>query len=458
MASSANPSLALSLLVVSAAALLPMLASSTTGGFSFDLIHRDSPKSPIHDPDSTQFSLIRAAAGRSFSRAAYLFHGVRKVQSSSSASPPDGAADNFFSEIKAAGFEYFMKFTLGTPPREFHGIVDTGSDLIWVQCEPCAHCSHQNGPLFDPQASTTYKAVSCHADYCPVLQQSSCTTASTCQYSYGYFDESTVDGVLSTDTIGFDSAGSHPVQFPMTGFGCTHWSNATLEDAGDGIVGFGRGSLSLVRQLSSAIGSRFSYCLTSFAPKSATSRLNFGSSAAVSGSNAVTTPLFSGKPDAFYIVRLEEIVVAGQAIALKDSEKLGGAGKGNTIIDSGMTLTLVDNATLHAVVTKIASNVSLRQVKDPSGVFILCFNVARAGSSDLLPELTFRFSGGASMALPMENTYVLAAKRTRCLALASSDLVGGVNLLGNLAQQNFHIGYDLAAMKLTIAPADCAKL
>ncbi|PKA50113.1 Aspartic proteinase CDR1 [Apostasia shenzhenica] len=331
------------------------------------------------------------------------------------------------------------------------------SDLIWVQCKPCDECYKQKAPLFDPKASSSYKIIPCDSDSCSALPQTSCGKANQCEYNYGYGDRSFVDGFFSSETIGFDSTGGRPVQIPKTLFGCTHRSNGTFNQDDAGLVGLGGGKLSLIRQLGSAIGGKFSYCLPSQSQSSATSKLNFGSHAVVSGTNAVTTPLITSIPDTFYFLNLEQVSVAGQAIAVeKSSDKLA-VEEGNIIIDSGTTLTLIDDVTFHSVVRKVASSVSLPQVNDPNGIFSLCFDVYGARNNAKFPEITFRFSGGAAVVLHQENAFVYAAEDTVCLAIISSAINIGINIFGNIAQRNFNIGYDLTAKTITFAPTDCAK-
>ncbi|XP_020592943.1 aspartic proteinase CDR1-like [Phalaenopsis equestris] len=450
--------LPIALLVLSVASHLPILASCSSNGFSIELIHRDSPKSPLYDPKSTYSSRIRAAAERSRSRAIYFRDAIHKSRSSSSALPMDDA-DNFYSEITPNTFEYLMSFYLGTPTKKILAIADTGSDLIWVQCAPCNECYSQTAPLFDPQASSTYKTISCNTDPCSILPQSSCGPSLQCYYQYGYGDRSIVEGYLSTETIGFDSTSGRPVQIPTTLFGCTHQSNGTFDKNDAGLVGLGGGKLSLIRQLGSTIGSKFSYCLPSSTQTSETSKLNFGSNAVVSGSNAVTTPLISGSPDTFYFLSLEHISVAGKIVTVEKPTQIKASAQGNIIIDSGTTLTLLDDNTLQSVESNVKSSVSLSQVTDPNGVFNLCFDVSGSGASAQFPEITFQFSGGASVVLQQSNAFVEASQNILCLAMVSSGSTpDSISIFGNIAQQNFHIGYDLSSMQLTFAPTDCATV
>ncbi|PKA64698.1 Aspartic proteinase CDR1 [Apostasia shenzhenica] len=336
-----------------------------------------------------------------------------------------------------------MSFYLGTPARKVIAIADTGSDLIWVQCKPCDKCFPQKTPLFDPEASTTYKA--------------SCGYESKCQYHYSYGDGSFANGSLSTDTIGFNATGGRQVNFPTTLFGCTHQSNGTFDKEDAGLVGLGGGRLSLVRQLGPAVGGKFSYCLPSWAQTAATARLNFGTAAVVNGAGAVTTPLIRRKPDTFYFLNLQQIIVAGIPIDVKrpNATADGAAVEGNIIIDSGTTLTLIDNETLHFVLREVESIVKLPTVTPPGGVFNLCFNVSGQSAADVeFPEIAFRFAGNASIVLPKDNLFAAVDEKTVCSVIVYRGHMG-VNIFGNLAQQNFHIGYDLAAMKLTFAPANC---
>ncbi|XP_020683683.1 aspartic proteinase CDR1-like [Dendrobium catenatum] len=444
---------AIFLFILSVVIHLPSLVWCTSGGFSVELIHRDSPKSPLHDPNSTPSSRIRAAAQRSRSRAIYFRDAIRKAHLSSSAIPMDDAS-NFYSEITPNTFEYLMSFYLGTrsSPSQTQAVISYGSNV-----PPCKDCYPQSAPLFDPQSSSSYKTIPCNTDSCSILPQSSCDSSSQCYYQYGYGDKSIVEGILSTETIGFDSTSGRPVQIPTTLFGCTHQSNGTFDKNDAGLVGLGGGKLSLIRQLGSTIGNKFSYCMPSSTQTSANSQLNFGSNAVVSSSNAVTTPLISGSPDTFYFLNLEHISVAGKTVTVGKPIQAKGSAQGNIIIDSGTTLTLIDDNTLQSGESDVKSSINLPQVKDPNGVFNLCFDVSGTGASAQFPEITFEFSGGASVVLQQPNAFVEAEQNILCLAMISSGTIAdSINIFGNIAQQNFHIGYDLATMQLTFAPTNCA--
>ena len=48
-------------------------------------------------------------------------------------------------------------------------------------------------------------------------------------------------------------------------------------------------------------------------------------------------------------------------------------------------------------------------------------------------------------------------KGIMCLAIAPVTKEQPVSVLGNIAQQNMHVGYDLDKRTVTFAPADCAN-
>ncbi|BAH94909.1 Os10g0447500 [Oryza sativa Japonica Group] len=55
-----------------------------------------------------------------------------------------------------------------------------------------------------------------------------------------------------------------------------------------------------------------------------------------------------------------------------------------------------------------------------------------------------------------ENAFVMVQEGTLCLAIVAITEQQPVSILGNLAQQNIHVGHDLDAGTVTFAAADCA--
>ncbi|CAI0432910.1 unnamed protein product [Linum tenue] len=283
---------------------------------------------------------------------------VNSSRSISDPSDPDA-------QLTANNGEYLVNISLGTPPFPIVAIADTGSDIIWTQCKPCTDCYKQDAPLFGERESKT----------------------------------------------------GNPVALPKTVIGCGHDNAGTFSPKGSGIVGLGGGPASLVSQLGSSIGGKFSYCMVPYAAAKPTSTMNFGTNAVVSGNGVLSTPLISDPSQpTFYFLQLEAVSVGSKKIAFQGSS-IGGSG--NIIIDSGTTLTLVPtdffSQLSDAVETQVTGGT---KTSDPEGFFSLCYD------------------------------------KVVCLAFYANDQL---SIYGNVAQQNFLIGYDLPKQTLSFKPTDCTN-
>jgi hypothetical protein len=410
--------------------------SSGGGGFNVEFIHRDSIRSPFHDPALSPHARMLAAVRRS------LF---------------SGTSGGVVAKVFPHPFEYLMSVSLGTPPQQMLAIADTGSDLVWVDC-PGKHSTTvsddggsppQSKTVFDPSKSSTYDVVRCGSDACRPLPQASCDANSRCQYQYTYGDRSVTVGVLSTETFTFRGSGDGGTRVPKVRFGCSSYSAGS--PGVNGIVGLGGGAVSLVAQLGAAIPSiehKFSYCLVPFADGNASSTLNFGAGAMVSESGAVSTLLVPSDEPTYYTVEVQSVSVGGQTVATTKSSRV--------IVDSGTTLTFLDPALVGPLVKELEGQIKLPRTQSPE--LDLCYDMhGKEDAADWgIPDVTLRFGGGAAVTLKALNTFVLIHEGTLCLAVVAVSDQQSVSILGNLAQQDFHVGYDLDKGTVTFAPAHCA--
>ncbi|XP_065853880.1 aspartic proteinase CDR1-like [Euphorbia lathyris] len=434
--------LALATIIISSAVFS---IEASKQGFSIEIISRDSPKSPFYNPDETPTTRIANAFRRSTNRAR-LFNS----RTSDSISPETAE-----SVISGGAGEYLMNISVGTPSFEIVAIADTGSDLIWTQCEPCDQCYKQDAPLFDPSHSTTYGDISCSSKKCSILKETGCSGSGSgsgsgiCQYQYSYGDSSSTVGNLAVDTLTLGSTNGRPVAITKALFGCGHQNSGTFSPSGSGIVGLGGGPVSLISQLGSTISGKFSYCLVPATSRGKnTSTLNFGSNAIVSGSGVQTTPLISKDPDTFYFLTLEAISVGTKRIEFGGSRF--GKTSGNIIIDSGTTLTLVPQDFFSELALEVENQVTGTRVDDPSGFLSLCYE---SNSNLTVPKLTVHFKG-ADIELKALNTFVEVSESVICFAFNPID--SGA-IFGNLSQMDFLVGYDLQAKTVSFKPTDCAN-
>jgi hypothetical protein len=399
----------------------------------------------------TKLQLVRRAARRSRHRMSRLVARTTGVPMMSSKAAAAAGAD-LQVPVHAGNGEFLMDLSIGTPAVPYAAIIDTGSDLVWTQCKPCVECFNQSTPVFDPSSSSTYSALPCSSSFCADLPTSKCTTATKCGYTYTYGDSSSTQGVLAAETFTLAKE-----KLPGVAFGCGDTNEGEGFTQGAGLVGLGRGPLSLVSQLGL---DKFSYCLTSLDDTSK-SPLLLGSLAAISktaASSVQTTPLVKNPSQpSFYYVNLKGLTVGSTHITLPSSAfSVQADGTGGVIVDSGTSITYLELQGYRALKKAFAAQMKL-PAADGSGIGLdLCFAAPASGVDQVeVPKLVLHFDG-ADLDLPAENYMVLdSGSGALCLTVMGSR---GLSIIGNFQQQNIQFVYDVGGDTLSFAPVECAKL
>ncbi|KAJ4721414.1 aspartic proteinase CDR1-like [Melia azedarach] len=413
------------------------IIEARNGGYSIELIHRDSPKSPFYNPNETPYQRLANAFRRSINRR----HRFDPTFVSQINSPQAGIISN--------DGDYLMNISIGTPPVEILAVADTGSDLIWTQCKPCIQCYKQEAPVFDPEHSSTYEDLLCFSRQCSSLPETSCSDDFKCSYESFYKDNSFSKGSLAADTVTLDSTSGQPVALPDTTFGCGHNNSGNFDPRTTGVIGLGRGPVSLISQMGNSIGGKFSYCLTPFFSEHP-SKIKFGRDGTVPpGPGVVSTPLISGDSNTFYFVKLEAISVSQQRIVFNDISSYGNEA-GTIMIDSGSTLTFLPQEYNSLLLIGIASLIEEDPIPDPDHIHDLCYNYSSVRE---VPEITLHFSGG-DLKLNIFNYYIRTREEVACFVFKGSD---GLPLYGNLMQANFLIGYDTQGQTVSFKQTDCSR-
>ncbi|WVZ03658.1 hypothetical protein V8G54_024464 [Vigna mungo] len=404
--------------------------------FRVEMIHRDSPKSPFYRPTETHFQRVENAILRSIHRANYFKLDSHDVEST----------------ITPALGEYLLNYSVGTPPVQILGIVDTGSSLIWMQCQPCKECYKQDRPIFDPSTSRTYNSIPCVAAECLNDTHTSCdfNNREHCTYKVSYGDGSTTEGDFSWETISlYSSIKDVPVAFPKTVIGCGHNNVGIFGEQSSGIVGLGNGPFSLAGQLKPKTGGTFSYCLTPMYqgdPKP--SYLHFGDRGEVTVEGAVSTPLIISKvrPSMYFVV-MEAISVGSKRIEFPRNGE-----DGNILIDSGATMTYLPDEVYSSLEGEMVNSVKLPRTNSPIKGLRLCFAIT-PGEEYHIPIVYAHFKGGGTVKWYNINTFVKATETVICLAFRS----GSQAIFGNLAQQDILVGYDTQHNTVTFLNTDCTS-
>ncbi|KAH7833037.1 hypothetical protein Vadar_002554 [Vaccinium darrowii] len=402
-------------------------------GFWVGLTHVD------HGQNLTTVQLIQ----RSIHRGRHRLERFRRVLATTVPS------NNMKAPVSAGHGEYLMKFTIGSPAVPVSMIMDTGSDLIWTQCQPCTTCFAQPTPIFNPVKSFTFHIISCTSKYCQAMSTVTCDHR--CKYLYTYGDQTSTQGFMAKDLFIF----GHMVTTHKIRFGCGGNNQGSGLGQGSGLVGLGRGPLSLVSQLGV---DKFSYCLTSMGD----SKILFG---ALSDQNetrgsTLSTPLLQNPSQpSLYYMSLQGITVGETRLPISQSTlQLNEDGSGGMILDSGTTLTYLSGDAFTALAQEFAAQTKLQVSETPAAGLDLCFeSPTNVLSNVAVPKLTLHFEG-LDLELPKENYMIsdLATSGMVCLAMAPSS--NGMSILGNLAQQNFLVVNDLGKETVSFNPTQCNKL
>lgn len=344
--------------------------------------------------------------------------------------------------------EYFVRVGIGSPPTEQYLVVDSGSDVIWVQCSPCAQCYAQTDPLFDPATSATFSPVACGSAICRMLHTSGCGDSGSCQYEVSYGDGSYTKGVLALETL---TLGGTAVQ--GVAIGCGHRNHGLFVGAA-GLLGLGWGPMSLVGQLGGAAGGAFSYCLASQGPGAdAAGSLILGRSEAVP-EGAVWVPLVrNAQAPSFYYVGLSGIGVGDERLPLQEGLfQLTDDGAGGVVMDTGTAVTRLPQEAYVAL--RDAFTAAVGALPRAPGVSLLdtCYDLS-GYTSVRVPTVSFYFDGDATLTLPARNLLLEVDGGIYCLAFAPSS--SGLSILGNIQQEGIQITVDSANGFIGFGPNTC---
>ncbi|KAL0922701.1 hypothetical protein M5K25_006710 [Dendrobium thyrsiflorum] len=408
-------------------AIINLQLQHNSSGIRLPLHHPQSPCSPAPLSTDLPFSDILHYDS---SRANSLLHRV----TTSAASVP------LFKGTALGVGNYVARINIGTPPKPYTVVTDTGSSLSWLQCLPCKlYCHRQLDPIFNPAASSTYHAIPCSDAHCSTLSSatlnpSGCDRSRTCIYEASYGDASFSIGYLSQDTL---SLSRSVAAIPNFIFGCGQ-DNEGLYGETAGIIGLAKNSISLFSQLSPKFGSSFSYCLSS---SSATGYLSFGGYNPV---KFVFTPMTKSSADeSLYSLKLSSIAVARQSIVVSEESP--------SIIDSGTVITRLPEEVYSAVSAAVVRAIGAKVARAPAySILDTCYKGSAAEVPT--PEVAFVFGGGAVVRLPGSNVMIDVDNGVTCLAFAAAR---GATIIGNWQQKTFDIVYDVGKVRIGFAAGGC---
>ncbi|KAJ1413766.1 Xylanase inhibitor, C-terminal [Sesbania bispinosa] len=359
-----------------------------------------------------------------------------------------GFSSSIISGLAQGSGEYFTRIGVGTPAKYVYMVLDTGSDVVWLQCAPCRKCYSQTDPVFDPSKSRSFAGIPCGAPLCRRLDSSGCNRKKVCQYQVSYGDGSFTFGDFSTETLTF-----RRTRVARVALGCGH-DNEGLFVGAAGLLGLGRGRLSFPVQTGRRFNQKFSYCLVDRSASSKPSSVVFGDSA-VSRTARFTPLLKNPKLDTFYYVELLGISVGGAPVRGVSASlfRIDPSGNGGVIIDSGTSVTRLTRPAYIALRDAFRVGASHLKRAPEFSLFDTCFDLS--GLTEVkVPTVVLHFRG-ADVSLPATN-YLIPVDNSGSFCFAFAGTMSGLSIIGNIQQQGFRVVYDLAGSRVGFAPRGCA--
>ncbi|CAK9148751.1 unnamed protein product [Ilex paraguariensis] len=309
------------------------------------------------------------------------------------------------------------------------------------------HCYKQEEPIFDPSKSTTYSNITCKSALCSQLRSApgispGCST-STCIYATQYGDKSFSIGYFGQEKL---TLTSNDV-FNSFLFGCGQ-NNRGLFRGSAGLLGLGRGKLSIVSQTAQKYGKYFSYCLPS--SSSSTGHLTFGKNRVSSTVKFIPLSINSQGPS-FYFIDITGISVGGRQLSISSSVfKTAG-----TIIDSGTVITRLPPAAYKALRTTFRRQMTQYPMAQPTSVLDTCYDLS-SYSTVTIPTIGFFFNGNTYIDIDASGILAGSSASQFCLAFAGNSNASDVGIFGSVQQGTLDVVYDVAGGKLGFGLGGCA--
>lgn len=375
-----------------------------------------------------------------------------------------------------SSFKYSMalivSLPIGTPPQTQQMVLDTGSQLSWIQChKKLAPAPRKKLPpprrgssTFDPSLSSSFSVLPCNHPLCKPRAPdfslpTTCDQNRLCHYSYFYADGTLAEGNLVREKFTFSRSQSTP---PLI-LGC-----ATESPDEKGILGMNLGRLSFASQ---AKLTKFSYCVP--ARQGSSNVMPTGSFYLGQNPNSrtfryidlLTFPQSQRMPNfdpLAFTVGLVGIRLGGKRLNIPETVfRPDAGGSGQTMIDSGTQYTFLVEEAYNKVreeVVKLAGP-KLKKGYVFGGALDMCFDGNPMEIGQLIGDMVLEFEKGVQI-LVNKNRIVddVGDNGVHCLGIGRSQSLGiASNIIGNFHQQNLWVEFDLTNRRVGFGTADCSK-
>ncbi|CAD6340489.1 unnamed protein product [Miscanthus lutarioriparius] len=297
-------------------------------------------------------------------------------------------------------------------------VLDTASDVPWVQCHPSASATDiTSSSSYDPARSATYTALACNSAACAELgrlYRGACVN-NHCQYRVP---------IPSSPSLS-SSSGTHAE--------AKQGEEGSLDNATAGVMALGGGPESLVSQTAATYGSAFSYCIPATESRQPGFFVLGGSGDPSAGAGYVVTPLLRyARVPTFYRVRLLAIAVDGQQLNVTPSVFAAGS-----VLDSRTAITRLPPTAYQTLREAFRSRMAMYREAPPQGNLDTCYDFTGAFLV-MVPRIALLFDGNAVVALDRQGILF-----HDCLAFTSNSDDRMPGILGNVQQQTMEVLYNV---------------
>ncbi|OIW02651.1 hypothetical protein TanjilG_29427 [Lupinus angustifolius] len=356
-----------------------------------------------------------------------------------------------------------VSLPIGTPPQIQQMVLDTGSQLSWIQCHNKAPKKTPPTTSFDPSLSSSFSIIPCTHPLCKprvpdFTLPTTCDQNRLCHYSYFYADGTYAEGNLVREKLTFSPSQTTP---PLT-LGC-----ATESSDSRGILGMNLGRLSFPSQ---AKITKFSYCVPVRQPRpgSATGSFYLGNNPVSNRFRYVNMLTFTQSQrmpnldPLAYTVPMQGIRIGGKKLNIPPYVfKPNAGGSGQTMVDSGSEFTFLVDEAYDRVREEVVRLVGPKLKKDYvyGDVADMCFDGDVIEIGRLLGDMVFEFEKGVEIVIPKERMIADVEGGVHCLGIGRSERLGAAgNIIGNFHQQNLWVEFDLANHRVGFGEAECSRL
>ncbi|KAF3958877.1 hypothetical protein CMV_016253 [Castanea mollissima] len=350
-----------------------------------------------------------------------------------------------------------VTLNIGQPSKPYFLDPDTGSDLTWLQCDfkgPCQRFTKAPHPHYKPSNNP----VLCGDPLCKSLHppEYKCETTEQCYYELWFQDGSSTRGVLVKDAFSFNFRDGKQLEHSLA-LGCGYnQTPGPFPNPNDGVLGLGKGKLSIVSQLSmdGLVRNIIGHCMS----VRGGGYLFFGDDHY--DSSLVQWISMSSDLPEYYSPGWVELKFGGQPTGIKNLL---------TVFDSGSSYTYLYPPAYEALITLVEEELigkSLKQALDDETLPI-CWKGERPFKSlddvrEYFKPIALSFANDekdTQFELPPEAYLIISHKENVCLGILNGTAGRNLNIIGDISMQDKVVIYDNEKQRIGWAPEkNCDQL